>query len=322
MKKNHIVLWLLFIVVLGPLFLYLIYQWRQGGEQAFVPQAPDYADSTMWYVVKHDSLGTGADVFYVVSTWEFDWKNAENVISHHADVWNEGHRHNMNREQSRVAAYMADGNNFYAPYYRHITLDTWKTFDHDTIANRLQVAMGDVKHAFDYFLAHRDASRPLVLAGFSQGGTAVVELLKYMDDETYQHLAAAYVLGYKVTATDTLVSRHIRGAKDSADVGVTICYNSVKDVKYVHQLLSDSCIMCINPVNWRTDATPAILHDTITVTLNPEHQVLVLSGYSGSEYKPILDFINIGDLHSCEPWLYSECLRKNIALRVKKWREK
>ncbi len=321
MNKNRIVLCLLFIVVLGPLFLYLVYQQQHGGEQALVPQAPDYNDSTMWYVVQHDSMGTGADVFYIVSTWELDWKNADSVVSHFADVWNEQHRQHMNREQRKVAAYMSDGNNFYAPYYRHITLDTWATFNTDTINRRLELSMGDVKQAFDHFLAHRDPARPLVLAGFSQGGKAVVELLKYMDDETYRHLAAAYVLGYKVLAKDTLDSRHIRGAKDSTDVGVTICYNSVKDVKYVHQLLSDSCIFCINPVNWRTDATPAVLHDSITVTLSPEHKVLVLSGYSGSEYKPILNFINVGDVHSCEPWLYSECLRKNIKLRVQQWRK-
>ena len=59
--------------------------------------------------------------------------------------------------------------------------------------------------------------------------------------------------------------------------------------------------MCINPVNWKTDATPAILHDTITVTLSPEHNVLVLSGYSGSEYTPILGIINTGDFHGAEP---------------------
>ncbi len=78
--------------------------------------------------------------------------------------------------------------------------------------------------------------------------------------------------------------------------------------------------ICINPVNWRTDATPATLHDSITVTLSPEHHVLVVSGYSGSEYKPYKNFLNVGDIHSCEPWLYSECLRRNMAARVREAR--
>ncbi|MBO4907577.1 MAG: DUF3089 domain-containing protein [Bacteroidaceae bacterium] len=287
--------------------------------QEFIPEAPDYADSTMWYVAENDSNGTGADVFYIVSTWEFDWTTADGRNCRYADVWNKKHRHDMSIEQSGVAKYMADGNNFYAPYYRHITLNTWATQDEDSINHGLKLAMGDVKEAFDYFIAHRNNSRPLVIAGFSQGGCAVVELLKHMDDSTYNKLAAAYVLGYKVTPSDTINCNHIIAAKDSADIGVTICYNSVKDVRYIQPEVSQNNFFCINPVNWCTDDTPATIHDTITVTLSPEHKVLVLTNYSGSEYAPILGFINVGDLHSCEPWLYSECLRHNIALRVKEW---
>ena len=92
--------------------------------------------------------------------------------------------------------------------------------------------------------------------------------------------------------------------------------------KYVNDVISKDCVMGINPVNWRTDATPALLHDSITVTLDTLTHVLVVNGYEGNEYHPILGFINVGDIHSCEPWLYSECLRQNIATRIKAWREK
>ncbi len=181
--------------------------------------------------------------------------------------------------------------------------------------------MDDVCKAFDYFQAHRDQKRPLIIAGFSQGGMAVVDLLKHIDDETYGQLAAAYVLGYKVTSEDTLQTKHIKAAQGETDTGVTICYNTVKDVKYIQPVIAATC-MGINPVNWRTDATPATLHDTITVTLAPEYHVLVVSGYSGAEYPAYKDLINVGDIHSCEPWLYSECLAKNIAVRASEWRKK
>ena len=174
--------------------------------------------------------------------------------------------------------------------------------------------------AFDLFQAQRDQSRPLILAGFSQGGLAVVELLKHIDDETYSQLAAAYVLGYKVTKADMAACSHIRPAEGETDTGVTICYNTVKDVKYVLPLIAGSDI-CINPVNWRTDATPAIFHDTITITVSPEHHVLVATNYSASEYPPFRGFLNVGDIHSCEPWLYSECLQRNIKVRAKEWRK-
>lgn len=75
-------------------------------------------------------------------------------------------------------------------------------------------------------------------------------------------------------------------------------------------------VMCINPVNWRTDGVPAILDDTITVTLDPEAKVLVVKGYDGSSLPNILDVLNVGDYHGAEPWLYSECLKKNIRQRI------
>jgi hypothetical protein len=200
-------------------------------------------------------------------------------------------------------------------------METFLTLNDDTIRHRTRLSMADVCAAFDRFQAQRDKKRPLIIAGFSQGGMAVVELLKHIDDETYRQLAAAYILGYKVTPEDTLQTKHIKAAQGETDTGVTICYNTVKDVRYIQPIIAVTC-MGINPVNWRTDATPAILHDTITVTLSPEYHVLVVSGYSGSEYPPYKNFLNVGDIHSCEPWLYSECLQKNIAVRVSEWRKK
>ena len=291
-------------------------------EQAtFIPQAPDYNDAAMWVTADGDTDDTGADILYVVSTWEEDWTAEDGRICHYADVWNPEHRGRMgDLEINKVAAYMSPGNRFFAPFYRHTTIEAWMTQNEDTIRNRTRLSMGDVCAAFDHFQAHRDTSRPLIIAGFSQGGLAVVELLKHIDDETYSQLAAAYVLGYKVTNADMAQCSHIRPAEGETDTGVTICYNTVKDVKYVIPVISASDI-CINPVNWRTDATPATLHDTITVTVAPSHHVLVVSGYSGSEYSPYRGFLNVGDIHSCEPWLYSECLAKNIKVRATAYKD-
>lgn len=291
-----------------------------NGQALLIPQAPDYSDSTMWITRDADKDGTGADIFYVVSTWEEDWQDAEGRTSHYADVWNPKHRERMAIEMNKVAAYMSPGNRFYAPYYRHTTMEAFMMQNEDSTRNRARLAMTDVCAAFDHFQAQRDKTRPLIIAGFSQGGLAVVELLKHISDETYSQLAAAYVLGYKVTPEDTLQTRHIKAAQGETDTGVTICYNTVKDIKYIQPVIAATC-MGINPVNWCTDATPAKLHDTITVTLSPEHHVLVVKGYSGSEYRPYKNFINVGDIHSCEPWLYSECLAKNMTIRAKAWRE-
>ena len=288
----------------------------------YVPDEPDYADATMWFTRKNAEAGKGADVFYLVSTWETDWQTDDGRICHYADVHNAQHRTNMDKEIARIADYMGEGNNFYSPYYRHITIEGWATLNEDTIANRFRTAFDDVQRAFDAFLKEREPERPFVLAGFSQGGKAVVELLKTLPAEVSRYLVAAYVLGYKVTPADTLATANIRAARGATDTGVTVCYNSVSDVRYIQPVVAAPCAMCINPVNWRTDATPAALHDTITVSVSPEHHVLVVQGYSGAEYQPILGFLNVGDFHSCEPWLYQECLRENIRARIAAYYEK
>lgn len=290
-------------------------------EQSYIPQEPDYTDSSMWYMEKNDSNNSGADIFYVVSTWETEWRRDDGALCRYADTYNPQHRADMDLEISEIAEYMGEGNDFYSPYYRHMAIETWATLNEDTINARFsRISMKDVQAAFDLFTRERNPQRPFILAGFSQGGKAVVELLKTMPAEVYDKLVAAYVLGYKVTPEDIASTTNIKGAKGATDTGVTICYNSVSDVKYIQPVVAAPCAICINPVNWKTDDTPATLHDTITVTLSPEHHLLVLHGYSGSEYSPILGFLNVGDFHSCEPWLYRECLRLNIRERIKAYR--
>lgn len=284
--------------------------------EEYIPQAPDYSDPTFWYTEENDKTGQNADVFYIVSTWETDWKTDSGETVHYADVYNKKHRDDMTKEISGVAAYMGKDNNFYSPFYRHITIEGWATRDENIINNRFKIAFEDVRNAFETFLKNRPKNRPFVLAGFSQGGKAVVELLKIMPKDVYQQMVAAYVLGYKVTPDDTLTSTNIKAAQGPDDIGVTICYNSVSDVKYIQPVVAAPCTFCINPVNWRTDDVPATLHDTITVSVAQKEKVLVVKGYSGSKYSPIMGFLNVGDFHSAEPWLYKECLEKNIKNRI------
>lgn len=302
--------------VVAFLFCMLFSGCNKTESEEYIPQAPDYSDPTFWYTEKNDKTGKNADVFYIVSTWETDWKTDSGETVHYADVYNKKHRDDMTKEISGVAAYMGKDNNFYSPFYRHITIEGWATRDENIINNRFKIAFEDVRNAFETFLKNRPKNRPFVLAGFSQGGKAVVELLKIMPKDVYQQMVAAYVLGYKVTPDDTLTSTNIKAAQGPDDIGVTICYNSVSDVKYIQPVVAAPCTFCINPVNWRTDDVPATLHDTITVSVAQKEKVLVVKGYSGSEYSPIMGFLNVGDFHSAEPWLYKECLEKNIKNRI------
>ena len=293
-----------------------------ASEIVYIPVKPNYDDPTMWVISDNDE-GEGADVFYIPSTWEYDWYTSDNKICHYADPSRIDHRDDMRIEIDGVAEYMANGNNFYSPFYRHITLDSWATLNEDTINRRYNdVAFEDVQNAFNHFIEKYNNNRPFILAGFSQGGKSVVELLKQMNEETRQRMIAAYVLGYKVTPEDIRTHPYIKGASDSIDTGVVICYNSVSDIKYIKPIVAAPNVIGINPVNWRTDDVPAILNDTITVTLHPVLKVLVLDGFDGSYLPNILDILNVGDYHGIEPWVYSECLRKNFKQRINSYKIK
>ncbi len=271
-----------------------------------VPDEPSYGDSSQWYI---SDRGAAVDVFYIVSTECGDYGNC-----HYADTRNDSIRALLYGEMVGVDKLMAGELNYYSPYYRQVTMETY-TSD-SLVEARMPLAYGDVRKAFDYYLEHYNNGRPFILAGFSQGAMDVMDLLNELTDSTYSRLVAAYVIGYKVTDTNA----HIRPAQDSADLGVTICYNSVRDNSCAVPILSDGNLMAINPVNWSTDATPATLidpryGDTLTVTLDTASLLLHIGGYTRNDY--MLPLIGCeGNYHCLEISLFSDVLRRNIALRA------
>ncbi len=277
-----------------------------------VPAEPDYGDTSQWYIADR---GAAVDVFYIVST-ECDDYMLDGRALHYADTHNDSLRALLSGEMAGVDRLLSGELNYYSPYYRQVTMETYTS---DSLVNaRMPLAYGDVRKAFAYYLEHYNQGRPFILAGFSQGAMAVVDLLKAMDDSSYSRLVAAYVIGYKVTDTNTF----IRPAQDSADLGVTICYNSVRDNDCAIPLLSDGNRMAINPVNWRTDATPATLidpryGDTLIVTLDTSTLLLHIDGYHRDDYMlPLIG--RKGNYHCLEISLFRDCLRRNITLRAGK----
>lgn len=283
------------------------------------PSEPDYADTSMWYTVER---GCDVDLFYITSTETDDYTHCGTVM-HHADVTLDSIRALLLGEMQGIDHMYGEGFNFFSPYYRQCTLET---YTHDSLlAARAPLAMGDVRRAFQYYLEHCNGGRPFILMGFSQGAQWVVELLRTMDDETYSRMVAAYVVGWKVTNDDLVsASGHIRAAQDSADLGVTVCYNSVRSPECAIPILSEGNRLAINPANWRTDATPATLvykGDTLTVYLDTSSRLLCVDGYTRDDY--MLPLIGCdGNYHCLDITIYREALQRNMALRAARWSER
>ena len=283
------------------------------GPRERIPDAPDYASPEAWYIT---GRGADMDIFYISSTETFDTRVGRKLF-HFAQAADSAACPGMRAEMEGVDRILGGDLNFYSPFYRQMTMETY--LDTDLIDSRFPTAMDDVRDAFKYYVDALSGGRPFVLAGFSQGGEILVELLKELPDSLQPRLVAAYVLGWKIRPEDLAAGSAIRPAQGADDIGVTICYNSVADPAAASDLVSGGNTVAINPVNWCTDATPAVLFDSLTVTLDPETKLLVVDGYEGTGYawKP---YFEDGCYHTFEIRWYGDCLRENIATRCAAYR--
>ena len=294
---------------------------RQMGD-GYIPAEPDYGEASQWYIT--DRQGE-ADIFYVISTETGDYPSAaDGSTCHYADTYADSLRLPMLSEMEGVDTLLSGRLNFYAPYYRQCSL---QSFESDSLARqRLPLALGDVRRAFAHYLKHQNQGRPFVLAGFSQGALIALELMREMDDSIYSRMVAAYIIGTNISREMLDSVPRIRPAQRADDTGVTICYNSVRDASCT---LWPRSAVAINPVNWRTDSQEATLiteptplqpvaaqqKDTLTVHLDTATNLLFVSGYSATDY--VLPLIGKeGNYHSREIWLYRDQLRENIQQRV------
>ena len=287
-----------------------------------LPNEPDYSDSTQWYM---NDRGGQADLFYIISTETGDYTRSEGALCHYADTYNDSVRGPLRGEMTGVDHLLSGNLNYYSPYYRQCSLQSYAS---DSLTQaRMPLPTGDVRRAFNSYLTHLNQGRPFILAGYSQGAIILLELLKEIDDSAINRMIAAYVIGATVSDDDAR-HPHIMAARRADDTGVTICYNSVRDAGCALPHFEYSA-MAINPVNWRTDDTPATLttepsphipadrqqKDRLTVRLDPTTRLLFVDGYTGTDY--VLPLIGKeGCYHSREVWLYREQLRLNMALRA------
>ena len=286
-----------------------------------IPAEPNYEESSQWYIT--DRQGD-ADIFYIISTETGDYPSADGSMCHYADTYADSLRLPMLSEMEGVDTLLSGKLNFYTPYYRQCSL---QSFMSDSLASkRMQLSIADVRRSFAYYLKHMNQGRPFILCGFSQGALIALELMREMDDETYRRMVAAYIIGTSISQEMLNDNPRIRPAQQADDTGVTICYNSVHDASCA--LWSRSAV-AINPVNWQTDDTEATLmteptpllpvdqqkKDTLKVHLDTTSNLLFVSGYTATDY--VLPLIGCeGNYHSREIWLYRDQLRENMQQRV------
>ncbi len=295
-------------------------------------QKVDYAKAENW-AYADDTKEKEADLFIICPTVDLG----------------EGERFNMELDdeemkESFVGALnmelgiYADSCDVYAPYYRQMTLSGYN------LANQseyLDIAYNDVKDAFTYYIENYNNGRPFVLAGFSQGSQLALQLMKDMfDNEEYsEKLIAAYLIGWRVTEEDIEEAPWLKMAQGETDTGCIISFNSeAENVDSSFIVPAGTKSLAINPLNWRTDDTPAaaeenkgacftdysgeIVREVAGLTgayLDNERGTLKVPDVSPEEYPPSLDLFGDGEYHLYDYQFFYRNLQENVAARVQSY---
>jgi hypothetical protein len=155
--------------------------------------------------------------------------------------------------RKQASAFNAAGR-IYAPRYRQATLFSFFDTQDTNGEQALNLAYTDVKAAFQYYLAHYNQGRPIIIASHSQGTFHATRLLHEFFDNNPQlrkQLVAAYLVGYKVKQDEYQI------LKPCADSTQTGCYISWNTVEWGYDYEPFKGATAINPLTWTLDTLTA-----------------------------------------------------------------
>jgi hypothetical protein len=165
--------------------------------------------------------------------------------------------------KAQASVFNAAGRVF-APRYREVHSFAYITRDKKAAEQAFDLAYNDVKRAFEYYLAHHNHSRPIIIASHSQGTNHCIRLVKeFFDGKPLQkQLVCAYLIGMPVTKNEF---QYILPSQSPTDVGCFVTWRTFKrgtdilnfkGLKMPRQLYEAGTQYCVtNPLTWKTTDT-------------------------------------------------------------------
>ena len=288
------------------------------------PQPLDYGDPAMWpYFAMGDHRD--ADVFLICPT---------------VDTRSETNSFDLNDKLKARFISTLDGlkglfdetGRLYSPYYRQMSVPACG-LSADAQEKALAIAYRDVSDAFRWYLEHENNGRPLILAGFSQGAMMCQELLKEFFDNSrlMDRLIAVYCIGWRITREMTEQYPQIVPASGETDTGSVICFDCEDgSLSGTYVIPEGTVSLSINPLNWRTDGTPADRSLNLGAVLQTGAEPvpgfcgayigsrgeLVVTGIDASDYPPGLSVFPSGAYHIYDCMFFFTNIKENVALRT------
>lgn len=175
-----------------------------------------------------------------------------------------------------------------------------------------------------------------MLAGFSQGSEILLRLLEEKFDDTalQNQLVAAYLIGWRVTPADLSHYPFLKMAQQSGDTGVIVSFNSEAEGIETSLIVPEQTLG-INPLNWKTDSTPAaasensgavftdytgsIVKEVPNLTgayLDPIRGTLRVTDVTPADFPPVLDIFQTGVYHLYDYQFFYRNLQTNVNERI------
>jgi hypothetical protein len=212
--------WRFWTLIAGGVALTLIaaalYLWRDDVIKALLdpkvpfgkdnpPAAADYSTRIAWALIPDPgATPQGVDVFFIHPTsYPVSFTSYNGQRHWNAPVYDHGAGQVLSRVMlpNYAAPFDAVGD-LYAPRYRQASLYTKSTLWDDALEAR-QFAYGDIRAAFETYIARYNRGRPFILAGAEQGGELGARLLAQEiapNPELRKRLVGAYLIDTIVPA--------------------------------------------------------------------------------------------------------------------------
>ncbi|MCR5733460.1 MAG: DUF3089 domain-containing protein [Lachnospiraceae bacterium] len=224
---------------------------RNADITVYLKRRVDYSDENNWayYAEGEDKQ---ADLFLICPTVDV---NDEFYMSMEDEETKEHFLGALNMERGIYE----ENARMFAPYYRQGAMKIY-SMTPDEREPYLEYAYDDIAEAFEYYLINENDGRPIILAGFSQGADMCYRLLMdyFADEELKEQLVAVYAIGWPCSEEMIEQFPQIRPAEAEDDYGVVVSFDcEAPDVTDTFTAPADVKACQINPLNWKTDETPA-----------------------------------------------------------------
>lgn len=302
-----------------------------------------YADRDNWVICDAQKPDAGYDVFYVYPTLagkaaapEMEWKNNPKL-----------QKKIIGFAQAQTYGVFGKNVRVFSPYVHQLTYASvmeimkkrpltpaeWQAFER---------GMKETVDAFRYYLKHYNQGRPYILLGHSQGSMDLYYLLKNCPEITVKNgFTVAYLAGLPHCRAEQIkrdFGTRIKAARNADDLGVIAMWNT-QNAAADASLMAGKGSYCINPLNWRTDGTPAgreqhlgaYFYDYRTgkameksnmfgALVDPARGVLIVDLPSDSVWDA-KGFMGKGIFHMNDVWFFAGNLRANAEHRVRLWKK-